>query len=393
MREVAERKPIKKTEPKKEAVRETIGTGKEEKKAEKTGKGIPAYLVVLLVVLAVVGSYAVFLLLDSDSPPNGSNGNGGKEGIVRVKLLYSNECVFCRNHNTILDVFDAKGIPFEVERIEMSSPKGKELVANFFVQVSPTALVPVEDMEAYNETSSSLKKAFAVVNGYFVVPEVNLDNSKIYSRMFLAPQSETDCNSLNGIAEIILFDDPFNELSIKQSPIERGIERDFNDFISLSFEYLPSSTSTLFPDANTEARDYLIDYFVCSNAEGKYSEFHNELLSIYCDTDGSEQNFSNLEIVSCNSSPHFGKPLAKEEVERAASRAGLSEGTIATCFNFVEDIKKTSLQRASEYGIRVIGTALVECRYNVPIQTIDDAICLELPEIEPCQKIGETQGA
>ena len=114
MREVAERKPIKKTEPKKEAVRETIGTGKEEKKAEKTGKGIPAYLVVLLVVLAVVGSYAVFLLLDSDSPPNGSNGNGGKEGIVRVKLLYSNECVFCRNHNTILDVFDAKGIPFEV---------------------------------------------------------------------------------------------------------------------------------------------------------------------------------------------------------------------------------------------------------------------------------------
>src|SRR3989344_7782035 len=97
-------------------------------KASGKGRGffssdIPVYLAILFLVLGLVGGYALRTITEPQAVP----GNGGivqDDQTVKVELVYSDDCGFCRTSNTIIEVFDAKEIPYEMEEVEASTPRG-----------------------------------------------------------------------------------------------------------------------------------------------------------------------------------------------------------------------------------------------------------------------------
>lgn len=79
---------------------------------------IPVYLAVLLLVLGIFGGYAAKVMLTPETgditcpicPDTGQN--------VKVKLIYYSGSGMVEKWNSILDVFDGKGVDYVVEEID-----------------------------------------------------------------------------------------------------------------------------------------------------------------------------------------------------------------------------------------------------------------------------------
>ena len=183
---------------------------------------VPLYLIILILILGLVGGYALSLILQSQTPATPIN-TGNNDKTIKVQLVYSDECSLCRKANTIMDVFDVKEIPYVVDEVDASSPKGIKLIADFGIKSVPIALVNEKELEFYSTEKKAMDESFVLKDGKYIVPELNLDQDNIYAKMYL---DSTECSDSNKVV-VELFDDPYSEISIletgkKKKKIKKG---------------------------------------------------------------------------------------------------------------------------------------------------------------------------
>lgn len=353
---------------------------------------IPFYLVVLFMVAAVLLGIAFSMILFPKEPPivtppvNGGTNPPATDLNVDVTLLVDETCTVCQRHNTIIDSLRENGFEVNVQEISVNSPEGIRALARYRPNILPTALVDILDIAKLADIKQAMDDSgFPRIDGKYVVPELNLDSTKIYPREFLSPPLPGDCDVNSSKVRVNLFDNPFHEVSIKSTPeLNESLGKFSDEEIDVLFEYLPTTVSTLDSDQNAELFNKNIGYLTCSSTEGKVKQMHDWILGYYCDVGGNPQNLTSEEIGFCNASTHFGKLLTFDELENARLSLGLPANVIDACVNLQEVATRTSLERARDYSLRIPTTAVVQCKYNVPYQAIDDAICLVNPGLSGC---------
>jgi len=116
----------------------------------------------------------------------------------------------------------------------------------------------------------------------------------------------------------------------------------------------------------------------------KLNGVYTRLISTYCSVPDIDETPEG--ITFCNLSSHFGQPLSEEELNSLLVNFNeIEELDFRSCLTISKQRNKDTLLRASKLGIRRLGTAVVDCKYNVPFASIDDAICKSQPNIEPCK--------
>ncbi|MDO8634179.1 MAG: hypothetical protein Q7K34_02705 [archaeon] len=389
---------------------EETKTGNEEKKAvEKkpenkspATKALPNYVVVLFVIAGILLGVAVGIAIQpkATEPPVIVQPPEPKPAEkIRVTLLFDPACTFCEKYNTILDVFAIDGMPFEVTELAIDSPEGVKAIAQYNVKLVPTALVEIVDVTKYPGLKDAMDETYPRILGKYVVPEFNLNSSKIYSREYLETPVEEDCNASDARVRVNIFDNPFHEVSIRLKPgLDNALGKFDSNALKVRFEFLPTTTSTITVDENNvELFKRNVGYIVCASNQEKFRQMHDAIIGYYCDVGGDTRNLANEEILFCNASKNFGKPVPNEELEkfRAEIGAGIEffANVLESCVSFTEEATRTSLERAVSYSIRIPATAVVACKYNVPFKAIDDAVCLADPTIEACQNDNSNEDA
>jgi len=345
---------------------------------------VPAYLAVLLLVLGLFGGYAAMVIMNqkADIPACPACPDSGQK--VNVKLIYYSGSGMVEKWNSILDVFDGKGIDYVVEEIDAESDKGKLLVGEFAITSAPTALVEMRNLANYPEIKRVMDSAsdFMMKNGYYIIPELNLNVNKHYNRIYLT-QLDPDCSN-EGRYEALYFDDPYNAFSIAQRPLTKKFLFEFGDYTRTKYQFARNNHF-----AKTEEIQGLVtlagNYQLCAQQQSKYEQMNRQILGIFCNAGGGETELTDEELISCSKfSPHFGTPLDESELKRAASRvAGLEMGTFNECLASDFLLKKSS-GRAAIYNISEVPSAVVGCTFNVAVLDIGIAVCDINPKLEAC---------
>ncbi|MFH1224280.1 MAG: hypothetical protein V1676_00570 [Candidatus Diapherotrites archaeon] len=354
--------------------------GTSAKQAKKQGllpPQVPVYFAVLLLLLGLLGGYAVMLMLNSgktcpDCP--GSGGTPDTSRTVKVKLFYYAGCGICEERNSILDVFDGKGVDYTVEGVEAGSEKGKLLVAGFGITSAPTALVEARYISDYPEIKTAMDGLFEVKNGNYVVPEINLNNTKNYVQFYLAEPDST-CSNEPGRYEALYFSDPYNAIAITQKPLFDQELASLGDSIRLKYQFLRSNQFG--SDQNMQGLVTLAgNYLLCAQQQGRFKEMNNEILAIFCNAGLDDTVLTSQELITCaNFSPHFGTPLSQNELDKALSRVkDIDANTFGGCVA-KDGLLPKSTQRALLYGVSSSPSAVVGCAYQTGILDIGTALC------------------
>lgn len=372
---------------------ETGEAAEEGRSARKTGHaanaGIPVYLGVLLLVLGLVGGYALGIVLNAGEPcPKLTCPE--PEKAVKIRLVYLSECGLCEVHNSIMDVFDAKGIGYEVEKIDAASPKGKLLVAEYGIIVAPTALVEKRYLDGYPEVRDAMERQFLTKNSNYIVPEANLNINKFYNRMYLSISRgsiDETCSTTENVAELLLFDDIYNPLSITQKPVFNSIVDALGSNIRFKYQFIQNDP--LPADENTQnAISLTASYLMCAQQQGKYREMERAVLGIYCNQGGDEEELTEIELITCTMSRHMGIPLDGEELKRALGRTEIDKNVFDECLKGADDLKKKAVERARLYGtMRNIPSVVLACRYHVLLMNTEKAMCELNPGLEACKSV------
>ena len=333
---------------------------------------IPIYLIVLLLVLGMVGSYAVSLLLAPAQTPTPIN--TGDDKIVKIELVYSEDCGFCRKGNTITDLFDFKGIPYKTEEIEAGTPRGRQLIADFGIKSLPTALVNEKELNFYTTEKKAMDESFITKDGKYIVPEVNLDQEKVYAKMYL---DKTGCvaDTNSGKVAVDFFDDPYSETSIIQTNKINQALADVNDSVELRYRYVEGRSNSLPDDVPFELESMAATYLYCAAEQGKFTELNQAIKGMYCNHIGIEFDATQEEIDTCNLSKHYGIFLSKIDLDGASRRVGLDMNALAACKPIAENSFSEAARNALAFKVTRIPTAIIACTYNVPIEQIKDAAC------------------
>ncbi|GEM_PF-3114175 len=366
--------------------KETEKTSRPKQKKQKGPflKDTPKPVIALVIIAGVLGLITIGIMLtqkpiDTIEPP--------VAGEINVILLVDENCTVCSRYNTILDVFAERNLDVNLTEVSINSEEGKKAVSRYKVNIIPTALVSIADIASYPDLQNAMAQSFSRISGQYVVPELNLNQTKIYSREFLSPPIASDCNETDETITIDIFDNPFHEISIKSKPeLDDSLDKFDQTGLEIIFEFLPTTGDTIDSDANQELYNKSIAYLTCSSGVvGKFREMQNSILGFYCDAGGNPKNLADEELLLCNASPHFGTPLSFEELETARLEAGIGANLMYSCAGFFEQATTTSLERAVDYSLRIPTTAIVECKYSVPFKAIDEAICLVNSDLDECK--------
>lgn len=385
---------IKKKKVKKMPESQVTNTERKENE-KKTTKSVPTYLVVLFVIAGILLGIALGIALQPSNPqppviiqPPDDGPKPAEK--IRVTLLYDPACTFCEKYNTILDVFTNNfAVPYEVTEVSIESPEGIKALAQYNVKILPTALVEMVDVTKYSALKDAMDESFGNnrIDGKYVVPEFNLNPTKIYSREYLQPPIEEDCNVNTDKVRVNIFDNPFHEISLNLKPeLDNALDKFDSNAINIRFEYLPTTAMTINLDQNNE-KDFErnIGYLECASQFNKFREMHDAIIGQYCDINNDPKDTKVEEISFCNLSKNFGKPVPAEQMENIRNDLGIEQDLLETCVRLFKESTATSLDRAIDYSIRTPSTAVVQCKYNVPFKAIDEAVCLVNPQLLECQ--------
>ncbi|MEW6295119.1 MAG: thioredoxin domain-containing protein [Candidatus Diapherotrites archaeon] len=157
--------------------------------------GFPPYVIALIVILGIALGFAGFKLI---SLMNENSQTGPViEPLPKVKLIlfYASECPFCDTENSIKRSFTVKKVDFEEELIDLSKEENKHYISDFNLFMVPSALVEEKTIRSYAAISPLMRQNYALVNGFYVVPESYLD-SKPKNLMFFEAKCSADQNKV-----------------------------------------------------------------------------------------------------------------------------------------------------------------------------------------------------
>ncbi len=381
-------------------------SAKETPNAESTAKtpnpgktaasGIPLYLVVLIAILALFVGFSLNILLAEPAPePIGECEVSTLGPLIKTKFIYSDDCPACLETNTLLLSFDARDINYSVERIEVSSPEGKKLIAQYGIKVIPAVLIDVKNVSEYWLLEESLSKIYPVAGDYFIVGESNLDPQTAVPKMDLI-KSDESCSAET--PNMILFDDPYDFTSITHNPEVIAFNEAFGDEVGFEFNYFPTKTIEVRQKYGIDA-ELAVDNIICAQEQGKYFEFKKAVMDVFCDENNDGQTTSEEYAYCANPAlffyPTYDEPLHASDIDKVAAMVeDLDLNAMASCLQSVDEKKAKMLAKAELYGINTVPAAIYNCQYRLytkrdraeeaSLVDLGFAVCKTTPTLSTC---------
>ncbi|MBN2127259.1 MAG: hypothetical protein JW703_02595 [Candidatus Diapherotrites archaeon] len=373
-----------------------------ESKKEKSffDSNVPIYLAVLLIIVGLLlGGFIYSFMFPAKCPEIKECEEcicNPEVKTVKVTLIYDEDCNLCVKGNTILEVLDERNVKYELKEVIASSDEGKALIEKYEVTSLPTALVNSEDMKSYPAVSRGLQDTgFEVKAGYYIVYEANLDPQDLRARFFL----NQTCNDSEGKIKVVLFDSPYEDLSIKSNEEVDSVIRDFSDEVGFKYYYINSDKII---EVN-EGNELTAKYLYCADSMGKFLEFENAIKRIYCgytDLNHLDAISFDPDLAKCGTpaNAHLHYSLKEGELVRAALAAGLDQNALEQCaVNFTPALKPLNSDEFAALNLKRTITnssgekfwmplALVGCKYLVPATEMKSALCELNPELTACKE-------
>ncbi len=359
---------------------------KGEKKPGSKGINIPPYLAVMLLILGILGGYAISLMINpapETTPISDANSiTGVAYRTIPVTMVYTNDCKSCRQTNMVEELFKVRQIPYTIKKVEAGSEEGKQILARFpDITMLPTALVDSAKMQFYPPTKKNFDAVFRESNGAYVVPELNLDPNNYYPIYYL-DMVPGFCSGDKPSA--VLFDDYYNEAYTKQRSIFYDFARDFNESADIWFSFAQSSSK----DTNSVLGNL---FLMCASSQGKFTDLERTMSGIYCNNPfkGDPTILTGPEIGGCwTLSDHYGKPLTQVELDIALGRTAIDQNEFRACYENKEVMYNNAKKTAQELGITRSRTFLIDCRETASLSELQDSFCARHPELQACNKTG-----
>lgn len=349
------------------------------KKKKTDSNSVPLYLMGMLLVLGLLGGYAISIFLNPAAPipdqiPDNTI-NDVSYRTVPITMLYSDDCKFCRKTNTMEELFQVRQIPYTLKQVEVSSEEGKKILARFDIETVPTAIIDAEKIGFYPSTKENFDNVFFKKNNAYIVPELNLNENAYYPYYFLE-EITGFCNSEK--PTVIQFDDFYAEDNTKGRRTFYDFLTDYNESIDLQYSYTQTSASQ---DNNAIMGNLFLS---CASQQGKYLELERKMAGIYCNNPfkGDETILTGVEIKGCwTLSNHYGTPLSQIELDVALARTTIDVDSFLSCIGDKEVLLNNSEKLAEEVGITRAGTVLLDCRETVNMPQLEESFCERHPEI------------
>jgi len=365
------------------------------KKPISKNTGIPLYLTVMLIILALlVGVIIAGYLFPQDTTPTIviPDNNSFDEDAYRtvpITMIYTNECKSCIETNTIEDLFLVRQIPYSMKKVEASSEEGQQLINTMQLKTLPTALINQEKMNFYPSTKKNFDGTLKSKNGFYIAPELNLDEKTYHSNYFVE-KIDGFCNAEK--PTIVYLTDYYEEGVIAKQKLFYDFLNDFNESIDLRFVFAQSNSI----DQNSVLTNIFLS---CASQQGKYAELQKQITGIYCNNPfkGDETILTIVEINGCKTlSPHYGTPLTQIELDVALGRTTIDQNAFMSCFNNQKQILTNAKYTAEELEITKVysgGVFLIDCKELVAIEALKETFCARHPEETNCKKevVDETE--
>ncbi|MFH1586757.1 MAG: hypothetical protein ABID38_02795 [Candidatus Diapherotrites archaeon] len=386
----------------KEIGQETMGAApksgsmaKKSKTGKKADSGISLYLVVLLVILALFVGFSLNILLAGPaSKPIGVECLNLKP-LLKTKLIYSDDCLSCADTHTLLLSFGEKDVNYSVERIEASSAEGIKLIGQYQVKNVPVLLIEKKNLKEYWGLEATLAQFYALIGDYYVAYENNWNPQEVVPRMDLI-QADGNCNAET--PNMLLFDDPYDFISIIHDSEIKAFNEKFGDEIEIEFNFFPKKTMELRTKYGKDA-ELAVDNLICAQEQGKYFEFKEAVMSVFCD-ENNDGELTNEEIAVCGNPamffyPNYDEPLHQSDIDKVAGMVdGLDLNAMANCLQTVDDIKSGMLEKAELYKISSVPAVIYNCQYRLyakrdtaehaSLSRLDSAVCGINPSLSAC---------
>jgi hypothetical protein len=397
------KKAEEKIEEKVEEKKEGKGNPWKEKKgqAQPEGFNVPGYLAFLILILGMVIGMAGYSVLFPCQPiyiddcNDQGNGNGDLTQEVEIKVLTSD--IFQDidgEQNTVFILLDQKGVKYDRKTFNVDNPEGENLQRNFDVKLLPTVLINADDLKSYASGHQDLllmiqafDNSYETVNGYYVVPEDNLD-LKAHAKVWLETPIEGCQARVEGISSVHLFQDPYTLNSLNSTIFLRDLRANYEGSADYTFVYNLSQFSQDNFDVNEMAQAELAaKYLHAAQAQGKFFEFHSCFVDAYCDKNDSG-TAEDGEIMECfKGNSHYTNPLTTEELDACVVATGLNQSQADSFLENEAGLKlESDLALSSAFKVNDLDVvmATVECTINDVVFHVDDILCKIRPDIPIC---------
>src|SRR3989338_8807072 len=178
-----------------------------------------------------------------------------------------------------------------------------------------------------------MDESFVLKDGKYIVPELNLDQDNIYTKMYL---DSTECSDSNKVV-VELFDDPYSELSIVETKIIDEALKGIEGKIDLRYSYIEWKINSLESDFPFELESLPASYLKCAAEQGKFAEYNDALKGAYCNHTGVEPDATQEELNTCNLSRHFGKGFIGSELKNITVWADMNANFVEKCSPITKD--------------------------------------------------------
>lgn len=364
---------------------------KESKKSE--SKGVPLYLVVLLMILAFAVAIAFVTWtkpvekLNPVQPPIDSNKTDRLSGY----FLYSKNCKICSKGNSFLGILEKNGIGGSFEKIDINSIEGKKLLESLPEGFRETQLLFIEKNSIMDSMRLNLgeksqrlsdwlyQSTFPQSEDFFIIPEMDFNRGK---SIVLMP--ETQCGSSN-LVHVYLFQDPFSPTVFKTLWNEKEIDKNFAKNIEIEHRFVLSDDSNPIIENNgNEKTTLFLKYLSCIKDNEELEKFEQKAYSLYCGV--SEQRvFEPYALQNCGESGHYAIPLSDGELAKIVDELKLDSDKIrGDCVPNAAAELGLSKALADKFNINSVPKAVVNCKYRGGIQDLKKMICAVNPKLEGC---------
>ncbi len=353
--------------------------------------GLPPYLVVLLIVMALAFGYMVRTVLQPvphglqvepglGTPTDNTQPTGPLRPIDTI-LLFSSKCKICEQGSTMLTFFDNKGIKYNLEKVDTESEKGQNLVKEYTVKEVPALLVKADDIKQDKEVGANFQRYFELKGDRFLVVEPDLDKVT-RPKYFLEPRDESCL--LEKKPKVFLFDDPYCPSCLINRVNLNELRDKFADQVDFVYSYLATDSKKLIASVGADETERAAKYLTCAQLQGKIKELDAGLVNKLCDITG-DGTATNFEILACQTSKNLAKPLSKDALDKLAKNAGMDMNSLNGCVDTAKNEFDRSFNRSLAYNVRVTPLAVVDCKYVVHVADLKKALCEMFPDNAECK--------
>ncbi len=244
-----------------------IPLDRDSKNAASSSKTVWIAGALIVIVLIILGALAAQKLFNNPpTPPITPDQNAF--GLVRGKLLYSNDCKVCEKTGLLLLAFQNEGYASKVDLVEASSPEGRSMVSTFAVDSVPTLFLESDSLNALPKSiSDDLKQHYPVRGNYLVIPEIAFmkQTGQFLSNVMFLRSPDASCSVSPNAVQFAEFSD-FADCPLCKTFYARvqNIREEFGPEMSFRFR------NTLFHGAESERASIAA---ACAQQQGVWDDF------------------------------------------------------------------------------------------------------------------------